>query len=175
MVLFNMATTSYPTFVMFLDSEDNELKEWYKERIQQHNASIRTDLYPNSGFDLATPNDITVPATVSSTKLITLVKGKMVRPESNICMGYYMYPRSSISKIPLILSNHVGIIDSGYRGSLTGMFRNLESFEYTIKKYDRLLQVCTGTLEPFLVEMVDSEQELGKTSRGSGGFGSTGK
>ena len=34
-----------------------------------------------------------------------------------------VYPRSSISKKQLILSNHVGVIDSGYRGEITFKFR----------------------------------------------------
>ena len=100
----------------------------------------------------------------------------MMSIELDKCMGYYMYPRSSISKTPLVLSNHVGIIDSGYRGPLTGMFRNLSTLEdYKMKKFDRYLQICSSTLEPFIVKMVDTEEELGATTRGSGGFGSTGK
>jgi dUTPase len=38
----------------------------------------------------------------------------------------------------------------------------------------RMFQICSPTLEPFLVEIVDSEDELGSTERGNGGFGSTG-
>ena len=40
----------------------------------------------------------------------------MLNNDKNI--GYYLYPRSSISKTPLILANSVGIIDSGYRGNI---------------------------------------------------------
>ena len=92
--------------------------------------------------------------------------------------GYYMYPRSSISKTELMLSNHTGIIDSGYRGVLMGAFRwlkpeNSEQDNYTIDRYTRLLQVCLPTLHPIFVVMVD-ESELTDTTRGTGGFGSTG-
>ena len=38
----------------------------------------------------------------------------------------------------------------------------------------RMFQICSPTLEPFLVEIVESEEDLGFTQRGSGGFGSTG-
>lgn len=169
-------TTERPIFVMYLDSNDRSLKEWYTMRINEHNRHIQEDPFPNSGFDLATPEDIILSSDVSkSSKLITNVKGKMVNATTSTCVGYYMYPRSSISKTPLMLSNHVGIIDSGYRGSLTGMFRNLSSAEFVINKFDRYLQVCTSTLEPFAVLMVDTEEELGETSRGRGGFGSTGR
>jgi dUTPase len=47
-----------------------------------------------------------------------------------------------------------------------------------IRKYmnpmTRMFQICSPTLEPFLVEIVDSEEHLGSTERGNGGFGSTG-
>ena len=84
-------------------------------------------------------------------------------------------PRSSISKTPLVLSNHVGIIDSGYRGNLIAMFRNLSGEDYHVEQYTRLIQVCHSSLKPFIVRLANSAEDLGNTSRGSGGFGSTGK
>lgn len=163
-------------FTFFVDSDDAEVIEWYKTKVSDHNKHVITDPCPNSGFDLAVPKDILIEKSVNSTKVVTNVKGKMMLIELDKCMGYYMYPRSSISKTPLVLSNHVGIIDSGYRGPLTGMFRNLSTLEdYQMKKFDRYLQICSSTLEPFIVKMVDTEEELGETTRGSGGFGSTGK
>ena len=93
--------------------------------------------------------------------------------------GYYMYPRSSISKTKLRLANATGIIDSGYRGHLIGMFDliNLsENQEYVVEEYDRLLQICAPGLVPIVVEVVNIIDELGnQTERGSGGFGSTGR
>jgi dUTP pyrophosphatase len=90
-----------------------------------------------------------------------------------------MYPRSSISKTILRLANATGIIDSGYRGHLMGMFDliNLsENEEYVIEKYDRLLQICAPGLVPIVVEVVNTIAELGsQTERGAGGFGSTGR
>ena len=88
---------------------------------------------------------------------------------------YLLMPRSSISKTPIILSNHVGIIDSGYRGNLMAAFRIVDpSYTiYEIEKNTRLVQICLPTLEPFYINIVD-ESQLSQTSRGSGGFGSTG-
>ena len=92
--------------------------------------------------------------------------------------GYYMYPRSSLSKTKLRLANSTGIIDSGYRGHLIGMF-DLLAFpnkKYDVEQYDRLLQICAPGLVPIVVEVVNSIEELGsQTERGAGGFGSTGK
>ena len=44
-----------------------------------------------------------------------------------------------------------------------------------MSKFERYLQICAPNLEPFKVCMVESEEDLGKTMRGDGGFGSTGK
>jgi dUTP pyrophosphatase len=101
--------------------------------------------------------------------------------------GFYLYPRSSISKTRMRLANSVGIIDAGYRGDLIAAVDSIGVFGSTdiwqiwketlspIKKYDRYFQVCAPDLSPFLVHIVDTEQDLSPpTTRGQGGFGSTG-
>ena len=89
---------------------------------------------------------------------------------------YKLYPRSSMgSKTPLRLSNQIGVIDSGYRGNLMACTDNISDKEYTINKYDRLLQIVAFTGEPIIVKMVNSIDELDSTKRGSDGFGSTGR
>ena len=98
--------------------------------------------------------------------------------------GYYLYPRSSNSKSKLRLANATGIIDSGYRGHLMGLFdvvnihpnQSLQVPDCMIFKNDRYLQICAPGLVPIIVEIVTSKDELGsKTIRGEGGFGSTGR
>jgi dUTP pyrophosphatase len=106
--------------------------------------------------------------------------------DSSPC-GYYLYPRSSISKTRMRLANSVGIIDSGYRGDIIaavdtiGVFGSSDIWHIwketlsPIKKYDRYFQICSPNLSPFLVHIVETESELGEpTVRGAGGFGSTG-
>jgi len=101
--------------------------------------------------------------------------------------GFYLYPRSSISKTRMRLANSVGIIDAGYRGDLIaavdtiGLFGSSDIWHIwkktlsPIKKYDRYFQVCAPDLSPFLVHIVETEQDLSPpTERGAGGFGSTG-
>lgn len=88
--------------------------------------------------------------------------------------GFYMYPRSSVSKTPLRLSNSVGIIDAGYRGNLGAFVDNISANNYNVEKGTRLFQICAPNLEPIHVELVSSENDLGNSERGSGGFGSTG-
>lgn len=84
--------------------------------------------------------------------------------------GYYLYPRSSISKTPLQLANNVGIIDFGYRGEIMAAVKNYSPYPYTVNTGDRLFQLCMHDLKPFKVYFVDN---INNTIRGDGGFGST--
>ena len=97
---------------------------------------------------------------------------------------FYTYARSSLSKTPLRLANNQGIIDAGYRGNLIGMFDCIYSDnnsddktqDYYMDAYSRILQICAPGLIPIYVDIVNSFEDLGpSTSRGEGGFGSTGR
>jgi dUTP pyrophosphatase len=109
---------------------------------------------------------------------------RMIKTKDRIFnTGFYMYPRSSLSKTQLRLANSVGIIDAGYRGHLMAMFdvinipgdcNNLE-VDYIGKKFDRYIQICAPGLVPILVEIVNKEDLGSETERGIGGFGSTGR
>jgi dUTP pyrophosphatase len=158
--------------ILKLATNTPELKTFYKEQIDKHNSGILTDEFPNAGFDLFVPNDIRVGGEFQTHMLSMDVKCEMRYNDEPT--GYFMFPRSSISKTPLMLANHTGIIDAGYRGSLIGAFRNVSNEVFHVEKHTRLLQVCHPSLCPILVELVD-ENELSTTARGSGGFGSTGK
>lgn len=82
-----------------------------------------------------------------------------------------LFPRSSVSKTTLNLANSVGVIDSGYRGSLMLKFRYLEEGD-VYEVGDRVAQLVIMKL-PF-VEITEVT-ELSSSERGEGGFGSTGK
>jgi dUTP pyrophosphatase len=140
--------------------------------VEEHNRQVRTS-HPNSGFDLFSPEDITT--NKSSVKLDTQIICSMIDVNKQGC-GFYLYPRSSISKTNLRLANSVGIIDSGYRGHLLAIFDTYqnENVSTTIEKHSRLLQICSGDLQPFIVRVIDDVMLLGETNRGTGGFGSTG-
>lgn len=92
-----------------------------------------------------------------------------------------IFPRSSNAKKDLILSNSVGVIDSGYRGEILFKFKRLRgnhqnSYSYLNEaKYmigDRIGQLIIMPLpEVYFVET----EELSDSDRGTGGYGSTGK
>jgi dUTP pyrophosphatase len=138
---------------------------------------VKTDPHPNSGFDLLVPDTVifTKNETVKINFEIKTEMKELLSDYRNVVYrhaptAFYLFARSSLSKTPLMLANQVGIIDSGYRGNIIGAFRNLSSDSFVVDKSIRLVQICHPSLKPFVVEMID---DLSKTSRGEGGFGST--
>lgn len=85
---------------------------------------------------------------------------------------YLLMPRSSISKTPLRLCNSIGLIDGGYRGEIMAAVDHIKTEPYTVQPGERLFQLVAMDGSPIHLELVD---ELSTTTRGSGGFGSTGK
>jgi len=97
-----------------------------------------------------------------------------------------IFPRSSVRKTGLDLSNSVGVVDSGYRGELQATFnkvfggdrfydetKNTEDTSNNFYKIgDRVAQIMIIPYPP--IEFVEAD-ELSNTERGEGGFGSTGK
>ena len=149
-----------------------------------------SDLYNNeknftndAGYDLYCVEEVTVKGgSVGKVKL-----GIIGQPEIQN-QSYMLFPRSSIYKTPLRLVNSVGIIDKDYRGELKAPLQNnpnvstylvdftagvdvVEKYTYSIESYSRLVQICAPDLSPLSMAFVN---ELDDTSRGSGGFGSTG-
>lgn len=89
----------------------------------------------------------------------------------------YVFPRSSNSKKDLLLSNSVGVIDSGYRGEVVlkfkmtcGFIDNNHGCDYSIG--DRIGQIIIMPIPQIEFNEVD---ELSSTDRGIGGFGSSGQ
>ena len=120
----------------------------------------------DAGLDLYILEDQTfIPG---ETKLIKL--GISCEPEDG--RAYFLLPRSSISKTPLRLANSIGLIDGGYRGEIMAPCDNIKDFEYKVEKGQRLFQLVAANCSPISYKIVD---ELSETSRGDGGFGSTGK
>lgn len=79
-----------------------------------------------------------------------------------------IYPRSSLSKKDLILANHVGVLDSGYRGELKLRFKKTGNDVYEIG--DAIGQIM---VVPYPKIEFNEVSELSGSERGKGGFGST--
>ena len=82
-----------------------------------------------------------------------------------------IFPRSSIRNYGIVLSNAVGVIDSGYRGSIQATFNYYGSTKQRYTVGDRIGQLI---ILPYPQIEFEEVEELSETIRGTGGFGSTG-
>jgi len=83
-----------------------------------------------------------------------------------------VFPRSSIRKYDLSLTNCVGVIDSGYRGEIQATFRKEAGIPS--KRYDVGDKIAQMIILPYpSIQFIETD-ELSDTERGEGGFGSTG-
>lgn len=167
---------------IFVDSDDDELKVKYYEASVNHNDKLLTNpKHYDAGFDMYLPEDIYLSEETDVKQLKVDYKIKCCAHIVTASLyprttAFYTYGRSSISNTSLRLANNQGIIDAGYRGNLMSKF-DIVCGEYPKyhQKYSRLMQICAPNLMPIHVEIVDRLEYLGgETSRGTGGFGSTG-
>ena len=83
-----------------------------------------------------------------------------------------LLPRSGLGhKHGVVLGNLVGLIDSDYQGPLMVSCWNRGSAAYTVQPMERIAQMVVVPVVQAQWEVVDS---FDATTRGSGGFGSTG-
>ena len=142
-------------------------------KIRPFNAEVK-QMYENhghfhdgdAGLDLFVINEQTISA--GEATLIHL----QIACENAENRPYLVMSRSSIGKTPLRLANAVGLIDAGYRGEIMAVVDNIKTEDYTVEPGQRLFQLVAMDGSPIYFELVE---ELSDTSRGGGGFGSTGK
>ena len=135
-----------------------EVKKMYEEHSHFHDG--------DAGLDLFVIHELTIQPGESA--FIHL----QIACENMDGKPYLVMPRSSISKTPLRLSNSVGLIDAGYRGEILAAVDNIKDIPYKVFPGQRLVQLVAMDGSPIHFKLVD---ELSDTSRGSGGFGSTGE
>jgi len=94
----------------------------------------------------------------------------------SIPQGYagFIQPRSGLAaKNGISIVNTPGLIDSGYRGEVCAILINLDPKNvFVIKKGDKICQLVIQKVEKIKLEITE---DLDETSRGEGGFRSTGK
>jgi len=186
---------------IYVDNDDNLHKTYINAAINHNQKIISGPQFYDAGFDIYLPEkedshfgkgtaffgpgwDNHEEVNKVNFKIKCSAQMYYIDTDKHFFTGYYIYPRSSLSKTQLRLANSTGIIDAGYRGQLIGMFdcinnnhnRWEQMFDWYEKEYTRLLQICAPSLVPIFVEVVDTFEELGpSTARGEGGIGSTGK
>lgn len=87
--------------------------------------------------------------------------------------GYYVevYNRSGLASKKQVVIVSSRIIDSPYRGEIYTPMKNIGDHVVTIKRNDRFAQII---LKEIIYTCFEEVNELSDTSRGDGGFGSTG-
>ena len=118
----------------------------------------------DSGYDLTSVEEITIPA-----------KGSAVVPVG-LTLGYLepgwwfrIEPRSGLG-FKKSLQPHLGIIDNGYRGDLGVKLYNFSGSDWTLPAGSKIAQLV---LYPHITANVSWADEVTEADRGDAGFGST--
>jgi dUTP pyrophosphatase len=186
----------YMLLKIYPDTNDENLKQKYVATAEARSKQLlENPRMIDAGYDLFAPANINEDS--DKTQLVFYGHGRKDKTALNkldhniICSakiytdigksyntGYYLHPRSSLSKTRLRLANSTGIVDAGYRGHIIAMLDvlNMNNEDYIGQAYDRYVQICAPSLMPIVVQVVDTMEELGEeTARGDGAFGSTGR
>lgn len=104
--------------------------------------------------------------------LVIYGTGLKVRPP----FGYYfdLVPRSSIIKTGYIMANSIGVIDPSYTGEILVALARMDESVPDLQLPTRIGQLVAREILRVKFECVSSLEDLGKTQRNDGGFGSTG-
>jgi len=137
-----------------------------KVKLLTSNAKVPTYADDGSvGMDLYSTEDVTIwpfmQKMVSTGIAVELPKGVYFR----------VAPRSGLA-VKNSIHTMAGVVDPSYRGEVKVILRNFSFKRLKIKAGDRIAQ---GILEQVKTPKIQVVDELSGTSRGEGGFGSTGK
>ncbi|MEI9928787.1 MAG: dUTP diphosphatase [Sphingomonas sp.] len=135
-----------------------------------HGADLPLPAYATegaAGMDVVAAEDVILPA---GTRHAVATGFAMAIPP-----GYEVQvrPRSGLAlKHGVTCLNTPGTIDSDYRGEVKVILANLGDAPFTVTRGDRIAQLVPAPVQRASLELVES---LDATSRGQGGFGSTGR
>lgn len=123
-----------------------------------------------AGLDL--PACLDEPVTISPGTRKKIPTGIALEIPAQHIVGL-LFPRSGLAtKHGISLANAVGVIDSDYKGEIIVAVHNQSDSEYTITPGERIAQLIFLPVYQAILEPIP---QLGESSRGTGGFGSTGK
>ena len=123
----------------------------------------------SAGYDLCSAEDI-IAKKGETVKIHTGISTE-IEGDKNVVL--LIYARSSMAtKFGLAPANCVGVVDWDYRGEIIVALHNSGKEDYEIKCGDRIAQLV---VTPVFTPEVEEVTELSDTTRGAGGFGSTGR
>ena len=107
---------------------------------------------------------------------VMVQKGEIVKIRTGLALeipdGYVglFWDKSSVGSKGI--KTFGGVIDSGYRGEVMVVVKNLSDSDHIFHKGDKVAQLLIQKVEHPIIEVVEV---LSDTTRGEGGFGSTGR
>jgi dUTP pyrophosphatase len=148
-------------------------KEEMENKFLKVKKTCENAVIPTRGTPFSVGYDLTVIGVFKKIddKTVLYDTGLQVEPPE----GYYteILPRSSLVKTGYMLSNSVGVIDSDYRGNLLIALTKVNQNQPDLEVPFTRCQLVLRKFEDFSIEEIG--ENLSKTVRGSGGFGSTDK
>ncbi|MBE6824461.1 MAG: dUTP diphosphatase [Ruminococcaceae bacterium] len=140
------------------------------KKLKENAKMIKRATKGSAGMDLHACID--VPVTINPGEIKVIPTGLAIALENENYVAY-IYARSGLAiKHGITLANCVGVVDSDYRGEVCVGLTNISKEAYTIEQDERIAQLVIAPVCTCEAVEVD---ELDDTSRGAGGFGSTGK
>lgn len=158
---------------LFIIPTSNAFAELYRSAADAYNTTPVKER--NSGFDLFC--DAAAVAQLTPNTILVDQGCRAVAVDADGShRAYWLAPRSSISKTSWTLANSLGLIDATYRGVLKAALRDPNPSQDKPEMHQRLVQAAPPDLRPWSEVIVVDElpAALAITSRGAGGFGSTG-
>lgn len=125
----------------------------------------------SAGYDLCVCTD--EPIVIKAGETAKIHTGISAEIEGTKDVVLLIYARSSLAtKFGIAPANCVGVVDWDYRGEIICALHNSSKEDYTINHGDRIAQMV---VTPVFTPEVEVRETLSDTTRGAGGFGSTGK
>lgn len=170
-ILYNIPKMN--KYILRIIPNNEEICEFYKNHSHYNEGDSGIDLFCTENITIQPGETKQIKFNISCEMVCVDNLGKV----SNI--SYFMFPRSSIALLPIRLANAVGIIDCFFRGNLSAVVDNIKTYDYQVKKGDRLFQICTPSLTPIhhievVKEFLNPEKARGE-GYGNDSYGSTGK
>ena len=136
-------------------------------KIQRTNKDIQLPSYAHAydaAFDLRAAEEATL---APQERKIIKTGLKMAIPEGNVGL---IWDRSGLAA-KHSMHTLAGVVDAGYRGEVGDVMINLGQESFTVEKGMRIAQML---IQPIILANLQEVEELDETTRGEGGFGSTG-
>ncbi|MBE6631995.1 MAG: dUTP diphosphatase [Ruminococcaceae bacterium] len=140
--------------------------------IKKLKDSVKTPAYATEGsaaVDLRAANDS--PIVIEAGEIAKIPTGIAIALPDNNAVAVVCARSGLATKFGISLANGIGVIDSDYRGELIVALINNGKSAFTVEPGERIAQLM---FMPVLPAIFTECEELDKTERGEGGFGSTG-